>query len=199
MGYTTRFQGTFKVTPAITQADLLEYENNWALSVGDNTPNSYNQWELTNASELEWDGEEKFYEYIPWLLYLVDFFFEPRGYKLNGDVVWSGEAPADVGVIRAVDNRVFAHAGVTSVPVMRDLPQGYFRSRVIVHGASEALFLDTGLPLLSVGMCLTLNAVEGKVHGVNFNANTGMQRVMVSSEFDIGTLLRAGWRRVEAL
>lgn len=115
MGYTTRFQGAFEVTPPITVNDLREYQDSWDGRTPDTegSPSAYNQWALTNESKLRWDGGEKFYEYIPWLMYLVDFFFEPRGYKLNGDVIWEGDEDDDVGLIRVIDSKVHAYAGVT--------------------------------------------------------------------------------------
>ena len=65
------------------------------------------QWVPTaDGNGLEWDGAEKFYEYIPWLKYLISDFLAPWGYKLNGEVKWEGEDHSDHGLIRVKDNNV---------------------------------------------------------------------------------------------
>jgi len=72
-------------------------------------PGLWCQWIPTHdGKELAWDGGEKFYNYIEWLQYLVDNFFAPYGYKLNGQVKWAGEDRDDVGVITVVDNIIYA-------------------------------------------------------------------------------------------
>lgn len=55
---------------------------------------------------LVWDEGEKFYYYVPWLTYLIEHFFKPWGYTLNGEVLWQGEDSDDRGVIRVKDNEV---------------------------------------------------------------------------------------------
>ena len=62
--------------------------------------------------ELMWDESEKFYDYIEWLEYMIDNFFAPLGYILNGDILWEGEESDDVGVIRVTDNVVDVEYGV---------------------------------------------------------------------------------------
>lgn len=69
-------------------------------------PGLWCQWIITDESELEWDGGEKFYNYIEWLEYLIENFFEPLGYKLNGVISWEGEETGDVGEIIVEDNKV---------------------------------------------------------------------------------------------
>jgi hypothetical protein len=73
-------------------------------------PGLWCQW-IVNDGELEWDGNEKFYNYIEWLGYLIDHFFEPWGCKLNGDVEWQGEDSQDIGIIRITDNIISAQLG----------------------------------------------------------------------------------------
>ena len=54
---------------------------------------------------IEWSGMEKFYNYIAWIKYLIETIFEPRGYKLNGNVKWIGEDyDKDTGYIVIKDN-----------------------------------------------------------------------------------------------
>lgn len=57
-------------------------------------------------SSIEWDGGEKFYEYIPWIKYLIKHFLEPWGYVVNGQVKWQGEEMDDRGVIMVENNVV---------------------------------------------------------------------------------------------
>ena len=56
---------------------------------------------------IEWDGNEKFYDYTEWLVYLIHKILAPNGYVLNGIVEWSGEETGDVGEIFVKDNKVF--------------------------------------------------------------------------------------------
>ena len=58
------------------------------------------------GTAIEWDGGEKFYDYIPWIEYLIENILAPRGYVLNGDIKWEGEDSDDFGIIRIEDNVV---------------------------------------------------------------------------------------------
>lgn len=69
-------------------------------------PGLWCQWIINNNDELVWDGNEKFYNYIKWLEYMINNFFEPFGYKLNGKVTWEGEDPDDIGMIIVKSNDV---------------------------------------------------------------------------------------------
>lgn len=64
-----------------------------------------------DGKEIEWSGGEKFYDYIEWIIYLVEHFLKPWGYVLNGRVEWNGEERGDVGVIVITDNTVEAKTG----------------------------------------------------------------------------------------
>lgn len=74
-------------------------------------PGLWCQWTISET-ELEWDGGEKFYEYEEWLHYLIDNFFEPLGYKLNGEITWEGEDSDDFGTIKVIDNDVDMQYGI---------------------------------------------------------------------------------------
>jgi hypothetical protein len=65
------------------------------------------QWIPTqDAMGIEYDGVEKFYDYIVWLEYLIQVL-ESRGYKLNGDVRWGGEDQFnDHGFIKVRNNSI---------------------------------------------------------------------------------------------
>ncbi len=58
------------------------------------------------GTEIAWNGCEKFYEYIPWIKFLISNFLKPWGYVLNGEVTWEGEDRSDVGTIIIKDNVV---------------------------------------------------------------------------------------------
>ena len=75
-------------------------------------PGLYCQWIINDNNELEWDGNEKFYNYEKWLIYLIDNFFKPLGYVLNGDIEWQGEDHCDLGTIHVVDNVVTMECGI---------------------------------------------------------------------------------------
>jgi len=58
------------------------------------------------ANSIVWDEGEKFYEYIPWLIYIIDNFLKPWGYVLNGEVEYFGELREDYGTIVCKNNNV---------------------------------------------------------------------------------------------
>ena len=74
-------------------------------------PGLWCQWTVEQQFEggeyvLVWDGGEKFYNYVEWLKYLINHFFEKWGVKLNGEITWEGEDSKDMGKIIVVDNDV---------------------------------------------------------------------------------------------
>jgi len=85
-------------------------ENQKRMKEGKCQPGLWCQWVVTELDEgkqiLEWDGREKFYNYVEWLKYLINHFFEPWGVKLNGEINWSGEETGDIGIIVVKDNVV---------------------------------------------------------------------------------------------
>jgi hypothetical protein len=82
-------------------------------------PGLWCQWIPTkDGSAIEWDGGEKFYDYVEWITYIIEHFLKPWGYVLNGVVEWSGEESADLGEIVIVNNTVSVNEG-TIVMVRR--------------------------------------------------------------------------------
>jgi hypothetical protein len=70
-------------------------------------PGLWCKWTISEDNKrLEWDGSEKFYDYIRWLDYLVAHFLNLWGYKLNGTVFWQGEDIDDIGKIVITNNNV---------------------------------------------------------------------------------------------
>jgi hypothetical protein len=56
------------------------------------------------GTQLKWNLVEKFYYYREWLQFLIDEFFKPWGYTLNGEVHYYGEDEDDYGIITIKNN-----------------------------------------------------------------------------------------------
>ncbi len=70
-------------------------------------PGLWCQWIPTDDGlGIEWDGNEKFYNYVEWLNYIILNFLQPNEYVLNGTVVWEGESEDDEGRIIVTDNKI---------------------------------------------------------------------------------------------
>ena len=75
-------------------------------------PGLWCQWIINGDDELVWDEGEKFYSYIEWLAYLIDNFFEPLNYVLNGEIEFQGEDMEDFGTIVVTDNYINVEYGI---------------------------------------------------------------------------------------
>lgn len=53
---------------------------------------------------IEWNGSEKFYNYVDWLNFILKNFLVPWGYNLTGYVRFQGEDESDKGYIRIKNN-----------------------------------------------------------------------------------------------
>lgn len=70
-------------------------------------PSLWCHWSPTrDGLGLEWNGSEKFYEYVEWLEYMIKNFFNPWGLDLNGTVKFQGERGYDFGAIIITNNEV---------------------------------------------------------------------------------------------
>jgi len=77
-------------------------------------PGLWCQWRPTDDKEyIEWDGGEKFYNYVEWIEYIIEKILRPRGYSLTGQVAWYGEESEDTGFINIEDNEVRTEVGET--------------------------------------------------------------------------------------
>ena len=108
-------------------------------------PGLWCQW-VIEGNELVWDQGEKFYEYEEWLIYLIDNFIAPSGYKLNGEIQFQGEDEDDFGVICVVDNEVELKYGmrimdlseISTDDLVTELNnRGYFKNAI----SSPTLFI----------------------------------------------------------
>lgn len=121
MGYSTEFDGRFELNPlppaeAIAQLRELEGIDGRKLKDPDAPKGGYCQWQISkDCRHVEWDGGEKFYEYVEWLQYLIDKVLKPHGVTISGSINYSGERADDNGVlviengvVRRVENRELA-------------------------------------------------------------------------------------------
>ncbi len=118
MGYQTDLFGTLKTDKQMNPEQIQELKEFADTRHGGNTspypdvPGFWCQWVPTeDGMGLEWDGNEKFYNYVEWLEYLIEKFFIPWGIKLNGEVEWEGEESGDLGIIIVKDNEVTTKEG----------------------------------------------------------------------------------------
>ena len=79
-------------------------------------PGCWCQWVLRQdigRTIIEWDGGEKFYDYTPWLAYLVSLIKRDNpGSKFSGTINWAGEDKNDLGQLRvSADGTVSSHVG----------------------------------------------------------------------------------------
>ncbi len=76
-------------------------------------PGLWCDWVLTEDGKyLQWNGGEKFYNYVEWLEYLINNFFVKWGIELNGEVYWYGEDKDDLGKIEVENNKVTTKFGL---------------------------------------------------------------------------------------
>lgn len=88
------------------------------------------------GTAIQWNGGEKFYDYVKWMEYIIQNFLKPWGYVANGEIKWRGEERSDIGVLVVKDNVVTAHKGVLEVEEEEedsddDGPDKYSREEVI--------------------------------------------------------------------
>ena len=58
-------------------------------------PGLWCMWEYDkDVNVIKWDGGDKFYNYIEWIIYIINEILAPKNYVLNGTVEWSGEDPS---------------------------------------------------------------------------------------------------------
>lgn len=99
-------------------ASVLDYNNS-----PQGQPGLWCKWTPTKTGDgIQWDGGEKFYDYVEWLKYLIDHFLALWGYTLNGEVKWRGEDPDDYGLIVVKDNTVTIREGQEIYQDTRNFP-----------------------------------------------------------------------------
>ena len=110
MGYTTKFTGCINLSRALTikeAKELLEIAYLDRAEAREITgADAYLQWVPTETLDgIVWDGNEKFYEYVPLLRWLCGWLKE-RGIEANGELLWAGDEAYDRGRIAVSSNEV---------------------------------------------------------------------------------------------
>ncbi len=122
MGYSTSFKGTFLFDKALSPETvaLIERLENDSRDFKDGVtyPGAYCQWILTGGrTGLGWDNNEKFYDYVEWLQFIIDEILKPAGVKLTGTVNYSGDDPCDCGLLIVGDDQ---KAILKPMPIVTD-------------------------------------------------------------------------------
>ena len=120
MGYTTDFRGTLVFNIPLTK-DMVDTYNQFKEKRHEDgykpngKPSIWLGWEIIEEDGthyLEWDGGEKFYNYIEWLEYVIKYVFKGWGLVLNGRIEWRGEDWDDHGYIEVGNNNVTASSNL---------------------------------------------------------------------------------------
>lgn len=108
MGYTTQFEGEFRLDKPLDDDTYFELEGlDGPFHESDGMPSLYCQWRVGDDwQSIMWDGGEKFYGYIGWIRLINDRYLRPRGHVLNGEVAFQGEEVKDCGRIVATNGRI---------------------------------------------------------------------------------------------
>ena len=112
MGYYTDYYGKLMINKPLTAEDketlsyIMKVEHNNDNSI---VPRGWNSWDYRERHGEEWlhiEENGKHYYEEQWLNFLISQFFKPKGYLLNGNIVWIGEDGWDLGAMRVKDNVV---------------------------------------------------------------------------------------------
>ena len=111
MGYSTDFSGSLKLSRKLNFAEAkvwLELAEDRDAFKSQSGIDSYLQWvPSTDLEHLVWDGNEKFYDYIEALKWLLGKLKgKENSIIANGELTWQGESVGDVGIITVVDSEV---------------------------------------------------------------------------------------------
>ena len=115
MGYTTTFEGEFKITPSLTEDQLetlstfMEDRHGGNVKVAEGFPSFYCDW-TTDGNSIYWNGSEKSYEMLAWIKLLKREYFDKWGCTLTGEVFAQGEDQSDKWGMRAKDGKIVALA-----------------------------------------------------------------------------------------
>jgi len=107
MGYTTDFEGRFKLNKSLDVETFNKLQKLVSRGYEIESLFTWCQWiPSKDRKYIEWDGQEKFYGYIYWIKYIVNNILKPGGYELNGEVEWFGEDRKDIGKISIINNKI---------------------------------------------------------------------------------------------
>lgn len=114
MGYSTDFDGALTVSgdnAALDKFDVwmdelceTRHGGDWEVWAG--YPGFYCQWVFDRKTcTIEWDGGEKFYEYIEWLEFVLRKCNE-LNLSADGKISWQGDGHQDRGKITVKKNQI---------------------------------------------------------------------------------------------
>ena len=108
MGYSTDFDGSINVEPALTEEQVALFNKNCnERHDGAGYPGIWCDLEVNEEGDsIQWNGSEKTYALPEWFAYLIKDFFQPAGLTLNGTMDAAGEEVDDRWQLRIVDNKV---------------------------------------------------------------------------------------------
>lgn len=111
MGYNTDYNGKFEISPVVKVGDFNDINDFVEKRFDSVHPSFYCDWRIqedwrNNKSYLVHNGSEKSYNQAEWLKLLIETYFRPRGYTLNGEITWEGDDSYDLGKIVVTDNEV---------------------------------------------------------------------------------------------
>ncbi|GAA4389501.1 hypothetical protein [Tsukamurella soli] len=105
MGYDARFEGEFRVFPALSEYERTELHAFSRERHEDRSmPGYWCHWVPNDeGTALAWNGTEKFYCSAAWLLYLIETFLKPAGHVVSGRVTATGQdgAMSQIIVVRS--------------------------------------------------------------------------------------------------
>lgn len=132
----------------------------WQIDEPITQPSIWLQWLIQpDHKTLQWDGKEKFYSYKEWLFYLIIRILEPRGYKLNGHIVWQGTRQGDVGHIKLEDNQMTIEDCFNNVVTLPDEMQSKFTQFVEVFGIPYNEINNSKFQISIVGKILKIKDI----------------------------------------
>jgi hypothetical protein len=138
MGYTTKFEGRFDLDRPLVDEHRSALAALYDEAPSD-SPGGYCQWQVTDdGAGIEWDREEKFYDYVKWLEYLTAKRLAPWGYVLNGRVTWQGESRDDRGVITVDANVVKVRKLPAPAELLASVRKGAVRAKDLAERVRAA-------------------------------------------------------------
>ena len=178
MGYHTDFDGSIKLSRKLTVEEFNTL-NEFADERHSPTdcPGVWCQWIPNDtATEIEFDGGEKFYNYCEWMTHIVNKFLIPWGVVGNGVIRWVGEDSDDCGAL-IVDNNYVTWNGMDLSKVDENNPT-IKKEMVPIHVMVEVCaYIDADIIKHAQKNEINQNHIDAIAKAVAINGEaTGMLR-----------------------
>jgi len=144
-------------------------------------PSLWLDWQLQpddyddKVAYISWTGGEKFYNYVEWMFYIKKIIEKYGGKLVDGNIVWHGEDPDDVGVI-------IAHNGNLIVKELVEEPIEVVIKKIIDENTTEKKRFVIEASDMEVGEAIVS---ELKRIGVLKLANNYSVKIVVEEEVDV--------------